>query len=188
MLHSPRYRVLRRLTLFAAPAALLANLPRTANASVIYDYTGQPFTAKAISPYTTSDSVSGSMTLATALAPNLSNSDISPTAFSFSDGEQTINQSNVYEPYPDADYYSYISISTDSSGNITAFSDIHLVNDSSTSSYIALYDGDYVQTSNSTYAFNDVAGTWSVAPEPASLGLLSVAAGALLLRRRRKLV
>jgi len=56
---------------------------------ITYQYTGNPFTF-ARAPYTTSDFVSGMLTLAGPLAPNMSLTAVTPTAFSFSDGVQTI--------------------------------------------------------------------------------------------------
>jgi hypothetical protein len=53
-----------------------------------YQYTGNPFT-EATGPYTTSDFVSAMVTLAGPLAPNF-NGTVTPTAFTFSDGVQTI--------------------------------------------------------------------------------------------------
>jgi len=57
--------------------------------STTYQYTGNPFTTVS-APYTTSDFVSGMVTLAGPLAPNMPLDFVSPTAFSFSDGHQTI--------------------------------------------------------------------------------------------------
>src|SRR5215472_7722168 len=54
-----------------------------------YQYTGNPFAAAA-SPYTTSDFVSGMLTLAGPLAPNMPLNVVTPLAFSFSDGVQTL--------------------------------------------------------------------------------------------------
>jgi hypothetical protein len=58
-------------------------------ATATYTYTGNPFTTVS-GPYTTSDFVSGMVTLAGPLAPNMAFDFVSPTAFSFSDGVQTI--------------------------------------------------------------------------------------------------
>ena len=53
-----------------------------------YKYTGNPFT-NVEGVYTTSDFVSGMVTLAGPLAPNIPLTSVSPTAFTFSDGVQT---------------------------------------------------------------------------------------------------
>ena len=54
-----------------------------------YQYTGNPFTT-ANAPYTTSDFVSGMLTLASPFAPNMPLTFVTPTAFTFSDGVQTL--------------------------------------------------------------------------------------------------
>jgi hypothetical protein len=54
-----------------------------------YEYTGNPFTLTA-GPYTKSDFVTATVTLASPLPPNAQGSVVTPTAFTFSDGVQTI--------------------------------------------------------------------------------------------------
>jgi len=68
-------------------AACILTLPLMAS-SVTYTYTGNDFTINTF-PYTTSDSVSGYFTLATALGDGLSDVAISPVTYSFTDGVQT---------------------------------------------------------------------------------------------------
>jgi hypothetical protein len=69
-----------------------------ANADVVYDYTGQPFT-QVSGPYTTTDSVTGSITVSSPLAANLTSFDLDFStglvAYSFSDGVQTISSSTT---------------------------------------------------------------------------------------------
>lgn len=77
---------------------------------ITYKYTGNQFTS-ATSPYTTSDSVSGMLTLATPLAPNTMNSIVTPTSFSFFDGVQTITDTNASD--------SVFLFGTDPTGMIT---------------------------------------------------------------------
>jgi hypothetical protein len=60
---------------------------------ITYTYTGTLFT-QVSGPYTTSDKVTGSLSFTDALAPNLSLTSVTPLAFSFFDGVQTIDSSN----------------------------------------------------------------------------------------------
>src|SRR5439155_18345549 len=59
---------------------------------ITYTYTGTPFTT-VTGAYTTSDKVTGSVELMTPLGPNMSLTSVTPLAFSFFDGVQTINNS-----------------------------------------------------------------------------------------------
>jgi len=79
---------IRRSLVFTAVTALSVAYPALVRATT-YDYTGNPFTVVS-GVYTTSDFVSGMVTLAGPLAPNMPLDFVSPTAFSFSDGHQTI--------------------------------------------------------------------------------------------------
>ncbi len=85
-------------------------------ASTTYNITGNPFTsftgAVSCLPFC---NVLGSFTLAQPLAPNLSGVTIVPTSFSFSVGTSNLTQANATSA-------SFGSISTDPSGNITAWS------------------------------------------------------------------
>ena len=72
-----------------AVAALSIVYPASVQADTTYTYTGNPFTNVSGPPYTMSDFVSGMLTLAGPLAPNF-NGFVTPIAFSFSDGVQTI--------------------------------------------------------------------------------------------------
>jgi hypothetical protein len=99
--------------LAVSPAALLAD-------TYVYTYTGLDFT-DASGPYTTSDSVTGSFTLSSALPDDLTSfTTIAPVSFSFSDGVDTISNTSF-----DLDGDSF-AVETDGSGNITAWS-IYLV-------------------------------------------------------------
>jgi hypothetical protein len=70
-------------------AALSIAYPASVQAvPTTYQYTGNPFTTVQ-GPYTTSDFVSGILTLAGPLAPNFTGV-VTPTAFTFSDGVQTL--------------------------------------------------------------------------------------------------
>lgn len=80
--------VIRCSLVFTAVTALSVAYPASVQATT-YDYTGNPFTVVS-GAYTTSDFVSGMVTLADPLAPNMPLTIVRPTAFTFSDGMQTI--------------------------------------------------------------------------------------------------
>ena len=71
-------------------ALLLAASPGSARADVVYTYTGNTFTSTSY-PYTTADSVNGSMTFTTALAPDLTDVYVYPLLLTLSDGVQIIS-------------------------------------------------------------------------------------------------
>ena len=172
-------------------AACCLAIPLTA--STTYTYTGNDFEAVFGGSYTTSDFVSGFFTVASPLPDNLvfSNNNVTPTAYSFTDGVQTF--SSVSPPTNIT-----FDIGTDASGNITSWN-VTLGSgppgNNSVSTDNAASD---VGQMDSFGAFGDVIGdpgTWAsssgstATPEPASLGvvgLLLVAAGAF--RRRSQTV
>jgi hypothetical protein len=86
----------------------------SARAAAIYTYTGNNFTT-ATGPYSTSDFISVSFTLPAALGDNDDLQTITPSAFSFTDQLHTITNSNI------GTGSTQFLISTDSSGNITAW-------------------------------------------------------------------
>src|ERR1700678_2331892 len=73
-------------------AACILTLPLMAS-SVTYTYTGNDFNITTF-PYTTSDSVSGDFTPATALGDDLSDMAITPATYSFTDGVQTFTNAS----------------------------------------------------------------------------------------------
>jgi hypothetical protein len=76
--------------MFTAVAALSVAYPASVQAvPTTYTYIGNPFTG-VHGGYTTSDFVSGMVTLAGPLAPNMPLTDVMPIAFTFSDGVQTL--------------------------------------------------------------------------------------------------
>ena len=84
---------IRCSVMFTAVAALSLAYPAPVQAvPTTYQYTGNPFTQVA-GPYSTSDFVTGMVTLAAPLPPNF-NDTVTPTAFTFSDGVQTITNLN----------------------------------------------------------------------------------------------
>ena len=64
-----------------------------ASADTIYTYTGNDFTSNSGS-FTDADKVTGTIDLATALGDNSGSVEISPVSYSFSDGVQTLTNSN----------------------------------------------------------------------------------------------
>jgi hypothetical protein len=114
----------RTRSIRAAALLIFASCSMTsAQAAVTYTYTGNPFatvvTNGPTSPpqlYTTTDFVSGSFVLPSPLATNLTDSFVSPTSFQFSDGVQTISDSNINPAFQ-----SEFEFSTDASGKIVAW-------------------------------------------------------------------
>lgn len=160
--------------------------PGVANASVVYDYAGHDFTGVS-GPYTTADSVTGSMTLSAALGDNLNLATVTPTAFSFSDGVQTISSPNT----------SSFMFSTDASGNITQYN-VSLLTPLGPGTIAAinvltLTTEDDVSFNGSTATTGVTSpGVWSTAavtPLPAALPLFATGLGLTGLfgwRRKRK--
>jgi PEP-CTERM motif len=102
-------------------SALLLILPLPLPADTVYTYTGNDFT-QAFAPYTTSESVTGSFTVADPIGPNLAYGPITVESFSFSDGLDIFTNAT---PLAQEDFY----FSTDAAGNFTNWS-IFLQSDS----------------------------------------------------------
>ncbi len=178
-------RELRRMTdiakiLSLTAACCLSSL--AAKADVTYDYTGQDFTF-VLGSYTTSDSVTGSFTVASALAANLSQATIVPISFSFSDGVHTITSANDFNPG--------FGVSTNSVGDLTGWAiSVHVADETiavnKPNGDLAEFTGSLGETSG---VGSFVAVSPSPVPEPASwpvmLSGLGMAA-ALRLRARRR--
>jgi hypothetical protein len=183
-------RSMRKLCLSILPALLLgAGIAgfgaATAEASVVYTYTGNDFTTVE-PPYTVNDKVTGSFTTSTAIAPSVTLDPISPIAFSFSDGVQTVTDATSGQT-------STLEISTDSSGNITEW-------------FILLnFPGGQIFTGNSAITVTDAGtnfptvsqaenfgspGQWTMAgaaPEPSTWAMMLLGfAGIGFLTYRRK--
>jgi PEP-CTERM motif len=103
----------RRGVAIVFAAALSAMLPASSSADAIYTYTGNFFTPVIpfIPPYTGTDRVTGWFDLTTALGNSSGEQFITPVAFSFSDGVNTITNLNSVS--------TTFWVSTDPSGNIT---------------------------------------------------------------------
>ena len=81
--------------MFTAVAALSLAYPASVQAvPTTYQYTGNPFT-RAFAPYTTSDFVTAMVTLAGPLGANMPLTTVTPTAFTMTDGVQTISNHNA---------------------------------------------------------------------------------------------
>jgi hypothetical protein len=180
-------RLLYRKWLFGPLVLFVLALPLVAD-PMTYTYTGNDFVAVG-GGYTTSDFVSGYFTLAAPLPDNLvfSNDNISPTAYSFSDGVQTFSS---LAPPTNITF----DIATDASGTIIRW-DINLgtgppadnaVSTDSQSSDV----GEQISFTSFGEVIGDP-GTWTAspatatAPEPEGLGLFTIGAIALGLVRRR---
>jgi hypothetical protein len=193
-------------------ATVLSILPMPVLAETIYTYTGNPFTQgfdgttffpSPVAPFTSNDSISGWFSVATPLGANFCVSlpcQITPTAFSFTDGVDTFTESNVMGSvfFPTG---SQFFISTDVHGDIIDWS-ISLLIQSSPSTSRSLdseifgmpIDQGRVQDVFATNNHNP--GTWTVSsgdvshvPEPSTLllvgsGIVGLAGG--IRRRARK--
>lgn len=164
-----------RLFMFAAAALCAFSL--AAHADTVYSYTGLTY-ASADLPYTTSDRVTGSFTLATPIAPNQTDVTVTPTAFSFSDGVQTITSDNSST----IDYSVFREIDTDANGEIiqadieiAAFgqsSRIAIIDDSVTNQDQVMFREVAQAYANGNGTFTEVTAPTSVTPEPSSFALL----------------
>jgi len=188
------------ISVAAVACALVFGAP-TARANVIYEYTGQLFNTfvGASNPYTASDSVHGTFTVASALAPNLVEADLSGQILSFVFNDFADNHAPITSVFPGG-FYLTPTISTDAAGDITfwrlGFSDgllTHFISSFSINGLSADINLD-VGSANAHHggtAWNlGTPGTWSssasAVPEPSGLVLLCtgiVVVGASLRRR-----
>jgi hypothetical protein len=173
--------------------------------TVTYVYVGNDFT-NVVDSYTTSDSVSGYITLGSALAPNLIDSAVAPLDFSFTDGIKTINASNGYLVGQPGVFPPHVS--TDAEGDITGwyfqFRNNNFNNpfaeqiftytaDPSLGITASIDEGSYNPDPYVEQGYNSEPGIWSSVsdtPEPSSALLASTAllALAFVARERNSMV
>jgi hypothetical protein len=103
----------KKVIILTAAAALSFAYPASVQAvPTTYQYTGNPFTDVS-GPYTTSMFVTAMVTLAVPLAPNMPLTQVTPTAFTLSDGVQTLTNLNAPNPF--------FFFATDDAGTITGW-------------------------------------------------------------------
>lgn len=192
-----------RLRVFVAAAALV--LPLTIKAqSTSYTYTGSTFDFSTVnasiqnppgtvaSPYSTSDSVTGTFTINGPI-DNLTNAVFFDNgAFSFTDGVQTLSNTSG------ADFFALIS--TDSMGNITSYN-LEASSTTDLSDFIVANSGAVSPSSGGkidfggtdtdvVFAGTNTPGTISAptaTPEPGSLALLGSGMAGLAFQLRRRM-
>jgi len=193
MRRSPRGAAGASVGLLVGFAALA--LGASASATT-YVYTGKDFDSFTVpTTYSTSDSVTGSITLTSPLADNISTFFLQPPAtiesFSFSDGLQTITNADATG--------SAFSFKTNASGDITAWQvTVYIGAVSSDSigtvdapSILGVFDQG-VTTINDTGGNRSLPGSWSLqatgTPEPATWAVMLSGFGAIgaSMRMRRR--
>ena len=185
-----------RLRTLACLAGVLAfTLPMMAN--TIYTYTGNPFSGP-VSPYTTSDFISGSFTLITPIGANSSfNARFNTSnlvSYTFTDGVQTINDANSQDGF--AFISSNIVVGTDATGHIQSWG-IGIFNatlgqiDINNNQFLV---GDLVYSSaGQRIASSGSPGTWTISsaspvPEPSAFALLGSGMLSIVGLARRRIV
>ncbi|MFN7932307.1 MAG: hypothetical protein U0R19_03220 [Bryobacteraceae bacterium] len=162
----------------------------SAPASVTYSYQGNNYTTFFGATCTSSCSVSGFFSVATALAPNLVDTNVSPTSFSFTDSAVTITNSSS------GLVINSFRVSTDSQGDIISAWGIDLrtatyqifthAGAQSPPALFAAVDGSYPvpYTGNQAYV-SDSPGTWTTStPEPGTAAFSVLAMAALGILRK----
>jgi len=153
-------------------------------ADITYTHTGNPFTDVTGPPYTTSDRVTGTVTLASPLGINLPfGTTVTPLAFSFSDGVQTITNLN-------ANPGSIFEFGTGPTGAITGWGiavDTGLVNPPDSITTSPAFDrGHLAGFSTPTGQVSDNPGVWTTVSDTGStLALLFLSLTALGVAARR---
>jgi hypothetical protein len=176
----------------------------SARADVVYDYVGADFT-NAHDPFTLTENLTGTITFATPLAANLtlnpssSNSNVTPVAFSFTAGPETLT-SAAFNPN-----FTSFQFSTDSAGNITAWDiviglggggQINIDNFNGDvgdqASVGSNFHGDAGFDPGEAFALNRVAGQFEIAaavPEPSTWAMMILGfcgLGVMTYRRKQK--
>ena len=184
-----------RLMKFAA-AAVIAQAAifaaSSANAQLVYSYTGNDFTSVFAPGYTTSDKITGTLTLSSALPDSLAtltNEAALVTSYSFSDGVSSFNM-----PCCDTGNQTIFDFTTDASGNITNWDVTLETNDNHTGDLTteggvsafdqSLTDGELGGSNNGAPGIWSVQSVTSPVPEPATWTLLLLGFGALGWRLR----
>jgi len=162
-------------------------------ATVTLTYTGNDFGpgGEALTPYTTSDSVSGSLTLSSPLDDNLDAANVSPSSFSFTDGVNSINDATTVDGTCSQFGRScpQFVFSTDSAGNISGWyvliqdSDGEILTNGGSLTYLANGDPRDVAVLANGIDIGENSGApgyWTQsetasAPEPSSISLLGAA-------------
>jgi hypothetical protein len=181
------------LNIYAGVFTLLALAIVAPNmaASTTYFYTGQPFTSSG--PNITSDAVDGYFTVATRLADNLTNYQVTPTTYSFTDGMWTITDGvpvPVPNSYAQSPYIENFAISTTANGAIDGWSIWLEVEHTLGGDEIVTINEPLEQFdkgSNILYGSGEVhsnPGVWTVAPEPTTLAIVPLGLLALGLLAR----
>jgi PEP-CTERM motif len=197
---------MNRLTVVLCGLVLAALLTTSAWADTVYTYTGNPFTSNgnpllysySYPPFTPSDSVTGSFTLASPLEANLpilgpdGFTTVTPTSFSFTDGVNTLSNTDSFE-------YLTLDVGTDATGAINQW-----IISLQTYNNVLIYTEDWVSRDDQGWdgqpgVIGDIRGnpgTWTssttdpspaTTPEPSSIALLGTGILGLVGTVRRKL-
>ena len=172
----------------AAIAAVLA-ASAAAHADVTYTYTGNDFTDGAMSPYSTSDHLSGILKFTAALGSNFSYKQVFPISFSFTGG---VAGDAVTSFDGGGGFYAQ----TDATGVIDGWyiAGSPVSSNNYIQSQFTRYDGaqfDYFKNNGNSASVTGNAGHWDVTvaavPEPETYALMLAGLGALgMVARRRK--
>jgi hypothetical protein len=184
-------RLLRFLRLSSLVLTVLVPAATTGRAAIYtYTYTGNPFTfAENDGGVTTSDFLSGALTLSLPLAPNSELMPLNPAifvSFSFTDGIHTFTNPSAlsFAAGADGDITSWTINATLTAPDGGSFA---LISDNASPNFVdetAVLNSQGTQTGDAFVLNNP--GKWVIAaPEPSALGLMAMGFGALALLRLR---